>query len=446
MFVIGYAFSFANVRGFRYTVFRDKTPEVIFLTRIIFHIDVNSAFLSWTSVENVKTGNGMDLRDIPAIIGGDQKTRHGVVLAKSVPAKSFGIHTGEPVVNALRKCPNLVMAPPNHALYQSYSRQMMDYLHSLTPDIEQVSIDECFLDFTGIAHRYDSPKAAACKIKDEIHSRFGFTVNVGISSNKLLAKMASDFEKPDKVHTLFPDEIQQKMWPLPVGELFMAGRSSVSTLEKLGIHTIGELACSDPTLLSLHLKSHGRMLWEYANGMDDSPVCSTPAAAKGVGNSTTLSKDLTTEQEAAPILHSLAESVASRLRKAHKRAGTVCVEIKYHDFQTFSRQMQLDTPTNSTDNLYRTALHLFHTLWNQEPVRLLGIRTAKLTDEAEPVQLSLFDMEFPHPTSSNHHNIDEEKQKKLDAALDNIRKRYGNTAIERGSEMIKNRHSPSGEN
>ena len=139
--------------------------------RTIFHIDVNSAYLSWTSVENLKTGNGPDLREIPAIIGGDQKTRHGVVLAKSIPAKKFGIHTGEPVVNALKKCPNLVMAPPNHDLYHAYSCRMMDFLHSLTPDIEQVSIDECFLDFTGISHRYPSPYAAARYIKDEIHSR-----------------------------------------------------------------------------------------------------------------------------------------------------------------------------------------------------------------------------------------------------------------------------------
>ena len=178
--------------------------------RTIFHIDVNSAYLSWTSVENLKTGNGPDLREIPAIIGGDQKTRHGVVLAKSIPAKKFGIHTGEPVVNALKKCPNLVMAPPNHDLYHAYSCRMMDFLHSLTPDIEQVSIDECFLDFTGISHRYPSPYTAARYIKDEIHSRFGFTVNVGISSNKLLAKMASDFEKPDKIHTLFPSSEQPR--------------------------------------------------------------------------------------------------------------------------------------------------------------------------------------------------------------------------------------------
>ena len=162
-------------------------------------------------------------------------------------------------------------------------------MEHLSPDNGQVSIDECFLDFTGISHRYPSPCAAARYIKDEIHSRFGFTVNVGISSNKLLAKMASDFEKPDKIHTLFPDEIPQKMWPLPIGELFMAGKSSVKALNNLGIRTIGELAASDPKLITLNLKSHGTMLWNYANGIDNSPVCSTPAEAKGIGNSTTLS-------------------------------------------------------------------------------------------------------------------------------------------------------------
>jgi DNA polymerase-4 len=271
--------------------------------RLIFHIDVNSAFLSWTALERLAQGDSVDLRTIPAIVGGDTSTRHGVVLAKSIPAKAFGITTGEPVVNALRKCPHLVMASPDHSMYREKSRLLMEHLSGICPDIEQVSIDECFLDFTGISHRYPSPYAAARYIKDEIHSRFGFTVNVGISSNKLLAKMASDFEKPDKIHTLFPDEIPQKMWPLPIGELFMAGKSSVKALNNLGIRTIGELAASDPKLITLNLKSHGTMLWNYANGIDNSPVCSTPAEAKGIGNSTTLSCDLTKECEAVPILH-----------------------------------------------------------------------------------------------------------------------------------------------
>lgn len=403
------------------------------MSRTVFHIDVNSAYLSWTSVENLNTGTGVDLREIPSIIGGDQKTRHGIVLAKSIPAKAYGIKTGEPVAGALRKCPALVMAPPDHKLYHRYSLRLMEFLHSLTPDIEQVSIDECFLDFTGIAHLYDSPASAAYKIKNEIRDTFGFTVNIGISSNKLLAKMASDFEKPDKVHTLFPDEIAAKMWPLPTEELFMAGKSSAATLHKLGIHTIGELAASDPALITLHLKSHGRMLWEYANGIDNSPVCSTPAEAKGIGNSITLSRDVTSEDEAGPILHSLSEKVSERLRRAHQRAGNICVEIKYSDFRSVSRQTQLDTPVNTTETIYREAHRLFHTLWNHEPVRLLGIRTAKLAAETEPVQLSIFDMELPIQQTT--HQKDTIKQQKLDAALDSIRRRYGKDAITRGSQL-----------
>lgn len=392
------------------------------MERIIFHIDVNSAFLSWTSVENLKN-DGPDLREIPAIIGGDQSTRHGVVLAKSIAAKSLGIRTGEPISHALRKCPNLTIAPPCHAMYTRHSKALMKFLHELTPDIEQVSIDECYLDFTGIAHLYESPVAAATQIKDKIYEQFGFTVNVGISSNKLLAKMASDFQKPNKVHTLFPDEIPQKMWPLPVSELFMAGKSSVDTLNKLGIYTIGELAHTDVSLLIPHLKSHGQMLWNYANGLDDSPVDTSPGEAKGIGNSTTLAKDVVTAEEAYEVLLRLAESVSKRLRAASQLAGNVCVEIKYNTFVTSSHQMQLTTPLNTTDGIYHAACELFDRLWNGTPIRLLGIRTSKLTAEGAPVQLSLFDLEFSEIS---------EKQKKLDSALDSIKKRYGDSAISRG--------------
>lgn len=395
------------------------------MNRIIFHIDVNSAYLSWTSVENLRTGAGPDLREIPAIIGGDESSRHGVVLAKSIPAKAFGIRTGEPAASARRKCPGLVMAPPNHRMYSAYSHRLMQFLQSLTPDIEQVSIDECYLDFTGIAHRYASPIAAAIEFKDEIYRRFGFTVNVGISSNKLLAKMASDFEKPDRVHTLFPSEIKKKMWPLPVEELFMAGHSSVDTLHKLGIRTIGELANADVALLESHLKSHGRMLWRYANGIDDSPVNSSPSEAKGIGNSTTLPHDAVTAGEACTVLLKLSESVSARLQKAGMIAGNVCVEIKYSTFVKASHQMPAEPPTNTCKDIYRIACSLFHTLWNGTPIRLLGIRTSRLLPDDTPIQLSIFDLEKP----------ESEKQKRLDAALDAIRQRYGANAVVRGSSL-----------
>ncbi|MCI6061169.1 MAG: DNA polymerase IV [Dorea sp.] len=392
---------------------------------IIFHIDVNSAYLSWTAVEQLKHGAGVDIRTIPAIIGGDQKSRHGVVLAKSIPAKKYGIHTGEPVVNAFRKCPNLRMEPPDHRLYHQYSEKLMDFLRSYTDRIEQVSVDECYMDFTGIAGRFHSPVEGALEIKNEVYRRFGFTVNIGISGNKLLAKMASDFEKPNKVHTLFPEEIPEKMWPLPIGELYMAGRSSVETLQKLEILTIGDLAHTDPMILELHLKSHGRKLWEFANGIDHSMVETEKAEAKGIGNSTTLPKDVVTEEEAKAVLKELAASVGGRLRKAGQKAGMLSVEIKYHTFDSVSHQKQIERPTNQDADIYEISVVLFRELWNREPIRLLGIRSSKLSEEGEPEQLSLFDMEFEP----------EEKRKKkrqLNAALEKIRGKYGTDIVTKG--------------
>ena len=399
------------------------------MASIIFHIDVNSAFLSWTAVEQLKNGAEVDIRQVPAIIGGDQKSRHGVVLAKSLSAKKYGIHTGEPVANAFRKCPNLIMEPPNHRMYRAKSAELMEYLRTYTTEIEQVSVDECYMDFTELAGRYFSPVEGALAIKNGIREKFGFTVNVGISSNKLLAKMASDFEKPDKIHTLFPEEISVKMWPLPIGDLFMAGRSSVETLKKLEIYTIGDLAQADLNLIMLHLKSHGKMLWEFANGIDHSSVQSEQTEAKGIGNSTTLSEDASTYEEVQPVFRELAESVGRRLQNAGQKAKMVSMEGKYHDFQTMSHQCQLSKPTNDAKILYETACQLFEEAWSGEPVRLLGIRTSKLADESEPEQLSIFDIEFPKEP--------DEKHKKLNAAMEEIRKRFGENAVKRASLMKK---------
>ena len=395
---------------------------------IIFHIDVNYAYLSWTAVEQLKNGAEVDLRTIPSIIGGDQKSRHGVVLAKSVPAKKYGIRTGEPVANAFRKCPNLVTAPPDHKLYHQYSERLMVFLRSYTDQIEQVSVDECYMDFTEIAGNYSSPVEGAMEIKNEVYRRFGFTVNVGISSNKLLAKMASDFEKPNKVHTLFPEEIPVKMWPLPVRELFMAGRSSVETLNKLEIHTIGDLANTDPAILELHLKSHGRKLWEFANGMDESRVEKEKAEAKGIGNSVTLPKDVETEEEAGRILNELAESVSRRLRNAGQKAGMLSVEIKYHTFTSVSHQKQVEQAINQKKDIYMAAMQLFRELWNGEPIRLLGIRSSKLVEESEPQQLSIFDI----PVKYEEEIRREKKIARLDAALDKVRKKYGKEIVQKG--------------
>lgn len=395
------------------------------MNQIIFHIDVNSAFLSWTAVEQLKNGAEQDIRDIPAVIGGDQKSRHGIVLAKSVSAKRYGIVTGEPIVNALRKCPEIQIFPPNHRMYNEYSARLMEFLRGYTPDIEQVSVDECYMDFTGIAHQFSSPVAGAYEIKDAVYEKFGFTVNIGISSNRLLAKMASDFQKPNKVHTLWPEEIQGKMWPLPVSELYMAGRSSVEILTKLEIRTIGQLANADPHLLELHLKSHGRTLWEFANGKGGNKVVRDHVENKGIGNSTTLPKDVTSEEEARLVFRKLAEKVAERLRGEGQRAQMVSVEIKYHTFKTVSHQKQLLKATSNGQVIYENACELFHESWSGEPIRLLGIRTSKLIDDKAPEQMSIFD--YQQDINRN------EKHAKLDKTMDEIRKKFGNDAIKRGT-------------
>lgn len=406
---------------------------------IIFHIDVNSAFLSWSAVQMLEDGYETDIREIPSIIGGDKQSRHGIVLAKSVPAKAYGIVTGEPIVNAQRKCPNLAIYPSNHALYKEKSSAMIDYLKTLTSDIEQVSIDECFLYFTPIANRYESPIAAATEIKDTIYEKFGFTVNVGISDKKVLAKMASDFKKPNLVHTLYQSEIQEKMWPLPVSDLFGCGRSSVETLKTLEINTIGDLAKADPEILKSHLKSHGLGLWQYANGIDDSAVESVQAAAKGIGNSHTLSKDATTKEEAYAVLLTLADSVATRLRKTGVYASMVSVEIKDSSFRTVSHQCSLSEPVNTSKIIYETACSLFDELWDSSPIRLLGIRTSKLTDVLEPTQISIFDYmnTMENTTSSVTPKSSSKKQADLELALDKIREKYGRNAIVRGNQLKK---------
>lgn len=425
------------------------------MENIIFHIDVNSAYLSWTAVKLLRQENSVDIRTIPCIIGGDKEKRHGIVLAKSIPAKKFGIATGEPVVDAFRKCPNLMIVPPEHDYYHEQSKKFINILKEYTPDIEQVSVDECYLDFTGIQKKFSSPVEAANIIKDRIREDLGFTVNIGISNIKVLAKMASDFEKPDKVHTLFANEIQTKMWPLPVGELYMAGKSSVVTFHKLGIYTIGQLAKTPVNVLEYHLKSHGRMLWEYANGMDSQIVETEKEEAKGIGNSTTLATDVSDIEEIQKVLLMLSDKVAGRIREAGQKAQVVCVEIKYSDFSKVSRQSTVEKPVSTSGEIYQLSCRLFEEIWTGKPVRLLGIRTGKLLDEAEPEQMNLFDLGMKvhdeieknngcQNTNGNYkmrsgaEMPSREKLQKLEAALDSIKKKYGEAAISRASLMKEN--------
>lgn len=390
--------------------------------RVIFHIDVNSAFLSWEAVYRLRClGESLDLRTIPSAVGGEMAKRHGVILAKSIPAKKYNVRTGEPIVDALRKCPNLMVVEPNRELYNRNSKALMEILRKYSDTVEQFSIDEAFVDMTGTELLFGKPLDAAHTLKDEIYETLGFTVNVGISSNKLLAKMAGEFEKPNKVHTLFPEEIREKMWPLPVGDLFLVGKSSEQRLRQLGIHTIGELAQADIGMLKASLKKHGEAIWNFANGRDVSLVESEAPDNKGYGNSVTIAFDVTDADTAKSVLLSLSETVGSRLRRDGVWIETVSVTIRYFNLTRTSHQCVLEHATNITDEIYRAACRLFDELWDGTPIRLLGVQTGKVTREGENRQLSLFD------------DTDYEKLEKLDRAMDSIRERFGSDAVRRAS-------------
>ena len=405
---------------------------------IIFHIDVNSAFLSWTAIKLLKDGAETDIRTIPAIVGGDPKTRHGIVVAKSIPAKKYGIKTAETVASAKNKCPDILIVPPEHHYYHEQSEKLMALLRGYTPNIEQVSIDECYLDYDSIANSFESPEAAAYEMKDTIKEQLGFTVNIGISDVKVLAKMASDFQKPDRVHTLYKKEIREKMWPLPIEDLFMAGRSSVEVLHKLGIFTIGQLAQSPRDVLEAHLKSHGTMLLDFANGIDQSAVEPVREDAKGVGNSVTLPKDYDNLDEIDKILLQLSDKVAGRLRKLHQRAKTIAVEVKFYDFTKASRQTTFEKSVDSGMEIYRSAKKLFRELWQETPVRLLGVRTTNLIRDGEPEQMSLSDLLVEQETSRKKMKQPSgEKIEKLERALDRIKDKYGSNAVQRASSIEK---------
>ena len=393
------------------------------MERLIFHVDVNSAFLSWEAARRVKEGLP-DLREIPSCIGGDPKSRRGIVVAKSIPAKKYGVTTGEPVSMALRKCPELVCVPGDFALFETCSRAFKKICASYAPVMESFSIDEVFLDMSGTQKIYPDPVKLACEIKDRIREELGFTVNIGIGSNKLLAKMASDFEKPDKVHTLFPAEIPTKMWPLPVRDLLFLGKASEQKLIKAGIKTIGEMARYPETEIQRLLgEKTGHQLYEYANGRDDSPVRGEREEAKGYSAETTTEEDIVTYEQAFSLLLAQCDVVAARMRKDGKKCSCVSVTYRMLDFRTRSHQKKLGNPTDVTEEIFVQVKNLLYECWQCQPLRLIGVALTDLTSD-DFRQISLFE------NTENH-----EKQKKVDGVVDDIRKRFGNGMIVRGSTM-----------
>ena len=417
--------------------------------RTIFHVDVNSAFLSWSALKKLRDEPGsVDLRTIPSAVGGDVKTRHGIITAKSIPAKRYGIQTAEPVVKALQKCPQLVLVPPDFDTYREYSRKLMDILAQYSPMLQQVSIDEAYLDMSDRIAPGDreAAKMWARRIREQVKRELGFTVNVGISTNKLLAKMASDFEKPDRTHTLYPDEVPSKMWPLPIDSLHGCGKSTAQKLQLVGINTIGEAAASDPLLLQSILgQKSGAYIYNSANGISRSPVVAEREQAKSISNERTLSEDVDRENyqtNGIPVIRELAEKVASRMQKKGLSGQTVTFQVKSSEFDRYSRQTSLSEASDRAEEIEAAALMLADRLLNGPDglfeagmtIRLIGVGVSKLTQK-QIHQMDLFEWA--------DRNLEEEKrkeEKRRVTAEENEKRKAKQARLDKMMEMINNRY------
>ena len=393
------------------------------MKKIIMHIDVNNAFLSWTAVLYLKKGMKIDIRKTYAVIGGDEKARHGIVLAKSMPAKKRGVVTAETLFSAKKKCPNLKVYPPDYIFYKKMSDSMLDLIRSYSPDIEQMSIDECFLDYTPVKHLYGNEVEFAYKLKKEIYDKLGFTVNIGIGNNKLCAKMASDFSKPYKVHTLFENEIEEKMWPLLVDDLFGIGKKTAIKLHNLNINTIYDLAHTDSDFLYKYFKNQAFDMIDSANGRGSDIVVSEENQPKGIGNEITLNRNISSKEELEPYLLALSENVAIRLRRQKKYASVVVVTLKDKFFRRFSHQKKLVNATNLTEEIYDTAIGILSEMNTEDGIRLIGVRLDKLS-ETSSHQVSLFE------------NLKvRENSNELEKTVDGLKEKYGFKIIKKASLM-----------
>lgn len=402
---------------------KSKKCSIMFLgdtmkERIIFHIDVNNAFLSWTAVKLLLEGYDKDIRKIPSIIGGDEKQRHGIVLAKSPIAKKYNISTAETIYQAKRKCPYLQVFPPDYKWYSEKSKELFQYLSKYSPVMEQFSIDECFMDMTGTNYLYKNYLELAHRIKEEIKTKFGYTVNIGIGNNKLCAKMASDFEKPDKVHTLFKNEVQSKLWPLAVGDLFMVGKSTKEMLNKLNIHTIGELATTDDKILERHFKNQAAYLKKASWGIDETKVEPRKSTTTSISTSETLPHDCADKEKLKEILLSFTEELTSELRQRHQYAKTVAVIYKNNQFINYSAQSKLENLSNNTKEIYKLVVEIFEKSYREDPIRLIGVRLADLSATKEK-QLNIFEMQ-----SQEKADVDD-----VQKTIDDINRKFGKSIV-----------------
>ena len=360
------------------------------MKRVIFHIDVNSAFLSWSAVKLLTEG-GPDIRLVPSAVSGDPSDRRSIITAASIPAKKLGIKTATPVSMALRKCPNLVIVHSDWEWYRHCSTSFIDICRLYSPVLQQFSIDECFIDMTFRLYRKDAAEVARA-LKDEIKEKLGFTVNVGVGSNKLLAKMASDFEKPDKVHTLWQDEVPEKMWPLPAGDLLWVGKKTRERLSAYGIYTIGDIArLPENSLARIVGKKFAAQMHDNANGIDNEPIITEFQEAKSISVERTFAKDIVNPEELDREMFKVACTVAHRLRRQGFRCSCVSMFIKFTDFSVAQKQCQISGPTDVTALILNEARRMLGEMWDgTAPIRQVGIGLSKFTKE-ETEQLMLFE-------------------------------------------------------
>ncbi len=386
--------------------------------KTILHIDMNAFFISCETAENPA------LENIPAAVAGNETSRTGIILSPNYKARSYGVKTTMLNSEARRLCPDISLVAPRHKLYEEYSRKVMKILGTYSDLLEPFSIDEAWIDVTHVQHLFGPPTVIAQKIKSQLHSELGLTCSIGISSNKILSKMASDFQKPDGLTVLAPTDIANKMWPLPVGKLLYIGKKTERKLNKIGITTIGELAQAHLDVLINLFGKYGETIHQYANGEGDDVVCPERKHDKSINHTVTLPSDALSLNDITPILLNCCEVIATRLRQDGMQARVFGITLRYGDFTTHNRQITLEHETDITEEIYQQALGLLRKHWNGHPVRLVGVYAMKLSHKAREVQLTFFDQNK------------RDKLEKLNQVIDSIRSKYGEHAVLRSS-LIK---------
>ena len=400
------------------------------MDRIILHCDLNCFYAS------VELLSHPDLRDVPMAVCGDPQSRHGIILAKNEPAKKFGVQTAETIWQAKKKCPDLVLLPPHHDLYREYSRKVNAIYDEYTDLVEPFGIDESWLDVTHTLHLFGGDaKLLADALRERMKRQLGLTLSVGVSFNKVFAKLGSDYKKPDATTVISRENWTDIVWPLPVGDLLYVGGAARKLLKQYGITTIGQLAACKPEMLETLMGKMGLQLYDYANGLDHDPVRSRYDAepVKSVGNGTTFPQNLTTREQVHAGIAVLADSVASRLRHAGLYAGGVQVTLRDPQFHDRSRQRQLTAPTHLIRDLTDAAMELVYELWKPpSPIRALTVTAIHLVQEGEAYeQVDLFSS-----------GPGKEKQEKLESAMDRIRKKFGADAIVFGAARPEKEEDP----